>query len=102
MADDWEILEVLGSEEDAELICGFLRNQGVPCQVESAHSHEFVFSVGALSNVRVEVPADRVEEARRLLAEIDSTPLADEGDEGADKGEGYLATLRRQVKEEGL
>lgn len=102
MANDWEILEVLGTEEDAELVCGFLRNQGVPCQVESALSHEFPVNVSLLGNVRVEVPAEHVAEARRLLAEIESTPLPDEGDEGADKGEGYLATLRRQVKEEGL
>ena len=79
MADDWEILEVLGSEEDAELVCGFLRSQGVPCQVESDHSHEFPVNVSALGNVRVEVPTDRLDEARRLLAERERTPgLADD------------------------
>jgi len=82
MANDWEILEVLGSEEDAQVICGFLESQGVPCQMESAHSHEFVFSVGALSNVRVEVPASRVEEARRLLAERERVPALGEDEEG--------------------
>ena len=79
MADDWEVLEVFGTEEEAEVIRGFLESQGVPCQLESAHSHEFVFSVGALSNVRVEVPTKRVEEAKRLLAERERTPgLADD------------------------
>jgi hypothetical protein len=69
MAADWEILEIVGTEEEAELICGFLNNQGVPCQVESAHSHEFPVNVSALGNVRIEVPAGRVDEARRLLAQ---------------------------------
>jgi hypothetical protein len=82
MADDWEILEVLSTEEEAEVICGYLESQGVPCQVESAHSHEFVFNVGALSNVRVEVPAGRVDEARRLLAERERVPALGEDEEG--------------------
>ena len=48
MAADWEILDVVGTEEEAELICGYLQNQGVPCQMESAHSHEFPVNVSAL------------------------------------------------------
>jgi hypothetical protein len=79
MADGWEILEVLGTEEDAEVVRGYLESQGVPCQVESAHSHEFPVTVSALSNVRIEVPADRLDEARRLLAARERTPdLADD------------------------
>ena len=66
MASDWEILEVVGTEEEAELIAGFLANQGFPCQVESAQSHELPVGDG---NIRVEVPAGRADEARRLLAE---------------------------------
>lgn len=79
MAADWETLEVLGTEEEAALVCGFLESQGVPCQVESAHSHEFPVNVTALGNVRVEVPVERLEEARRLLAEREGSPvLADD------------------------
>jgi hypothetical protein len=79
MADGWEILEVLGTEEDAEVVRGYLESQGVPCQVESAHSHEFPVNVSALGNVRIEVPADRLDEARRLLAARERTPdLADD------------------------
>jgi len=83
MADDWEILEVLSSEEEAAVICGYLESQGVPCQVESVHSHGFAFAVGGLSNVRVEVPANRVEEARRLLAEREGAPALPEDEEGS-------------------
>jgi hypothetical protein len=83
MADGWEILEVLGTEEDAEVVCGYLRSQGVPCQLESAHSHGFPVNVSALGNVRLEVPVDRVDEARRLLAEREASPALPEGEEGS-------------------
>ena len=88
MASDWEILEVVGTEEDAELIAGFLQSQGMPCQVESAHSHEFPVNVTALGNVRIEVPAGRAEEARQLPASrvalgVDEQPVAD-GTDGAE------------------
>ena len=84
MADNCSVLEVLGTEEEAELVCGYLESQGVPCQVESAHSHEFPVNVSALGNVRVEVPSQRVEEARRLLAEREGTaPVLGDDVEGS-------------------
>jgi hypothetical protein len=81
MASDWEILEVVGTEEDAELLAGFLESQGMPCQIESAHSHEFPVNVSALGNVRIEVPAGRIDEARQLLANREALG-ADEATEG--------------------
>jgi len=86
MAADWEILEIVGTEEEAELIVGYLESQGVPSQIESAHSHEFPVNVTALGNVRVEVPAGRLEEAQRLLAQRESLG-ADEQHEGAGEEE---------------
>ena len=83
MADGWEVIEVLGTEEEAEVIRGFLESQGVPCQVESAHSHEFPVNVSALGNVRVEVQTGRLEEARRLLAEREAAPALPEDEEGS-------------------
>ena len=99
MADDWEVLEVFGTEEEAEMLRGFLESQGVPCQLESAHSHEFPVNVSALGNVRVEVPADRVEEARRLVAEAKASPSPPD-DEG--EGEGFLARSRRDIAKGGI
>jgi hypothetical protein len=83
MADGWEVIEVLGTEEEAEVVRGYLESQGVPCQVESVHSHEFPVNVSALGNVRVEVPVDRLDEARRLLAEREATPALPEDAEGS-------------------
>lgn len=71
MADEWAIVQVLESEEEAELMAGFLRGQGIDCQVESSHSTEFPVTVGSLAVVRLEVPVGQLEEARRLLAERD-------------------------------
>jgi hypothetical protein len=90
MAEGWEVVATLEDEVEAELLAGFLENAGVPSAVESSHSHEFPFTVGSLAVVRVEVPSERLEEARRLLAERDSAAgAADEaGDgEGLDEGE---------------
>lgn len=83
MAEDWEVLEVLGTEEEAEVVRGFLESQGVPVQVESAHSHEFPVNVSALGNVRIEVPVGRLDEARRMLAERETAPALPEDEEGS-------------------
>ncbi len=80
MAVDWEILEVIGSETDAELVCGFLESRGVPCRVDSAYSHEFPAPMTSLGEVRVEVPGDRIAEARRLLEESDLRPAREDGE----------------------
>ena len=52
----------------------------VPCQVDPL-TPRFV-STAALSNVRLEVPAGRVDEARRLLAEREQAPALGEDEEG--------------------
>ena len=72
MADGWEIVEALDTEEEATLVCGYLESQGIPCQLDSAQSHEFPVEGG---NVRIEVPSDRLEEARRLLAERETSDV---------------------------
>jgi hypothetical protein len=74
MAEGWEVVAAVDNEEEAELMAGFLESAGVPSAVESSHSHEFPVTVGSLAVVRVEVPSDRLEEARRLLAEREAQP----------------------------
>jgi hypothetical protein len=72
MAEEWDIVQVLESEEDAELVAGFLESRGVRCEVESSHSNEFPVTVGTLGVVRLKVPVGQADEARRLLAERDA------------------------------
>lgn len=69
MADGWEVVVTVESEEQAQVIAGFLESSGVPCEMDSTHSHEFPTTVGELAVVRLAVPAERAAEARRLLAE---------------------------------
>ncbi|HEX6200106.1 MAG TPA: DUF2007 domain-containing protein [Thermoanaerobaculia bacterium] len=67
-SEDWLSILVIEGEEEAELIQGFLENEGIPCQIESKYSHEFPTHVGQLAEVDVRVPESRAEEARRALA----------------------------------
>ncbi len=64
---DWEILETVGTEQEALLIAGFLESREVPVKIESRSFRQEPVTFGALAQVRLKVPAARVEEARRLL-----------------------------------
>jgi hypothetical protein len=81
MAEGWEVVATVDDAVEAELLAGFLENAGVPSAVESSQASEFPFTVGGLAVVRVEVPADRLEEARRLIAEREAAVAADEAGE---------------------
>jgi hypothetical protein len=69
MGDGWEIVETVGTVEEATLIVGFLQSRGVPAAVESLLFRQEPVTFGRLGEVRVRVPAEHVEEARRLLEE---------------------------------
>jgi len=67
MSQEWALLESLGTEQEAMLIAGFLENQGVPARVESRVFRQEPVTFGQLGAVGLLVPADRLEEARRLI-----------------------------------
>lgn len=69
----FETVKIVGSEEDAALVMGFLQANGVEASVESLHASEFPTEVGPLSEVRIQVPAAQAAEAHRLLAESEAT-----------------------------
>ncbi len=79
MAEDWVIVKVVGSEEEASVVMGFLENCGIDSEVESLHSSEFPADVGALSETRVRVPADRAQEAAALLNERENVATGEDG-----------------------
>ena len=94
MASGWKILRVVGSEEEAELIAGYLRSREVVCVIESLHSHEFPVNVTKLGEVRIEVPEEQLETARELMArreesDVDGSPW-ESGDLQGDPSEGGL------------
>jgi Putative prokaryotic signal transducing protein len=65
---EWEIVKVVETDQEAVLIAGFLKSNGIPAEVESLHAEELPVNLGALGEVRVRVPRERLAEARRLLA----------------------------------
>jgi hypothetical protein len=81
---EWAIAKVVETTEEAIFIAGFLNSSDIPAEVESLHSSELPVDLGALGEVRVRVPRERLEEALAALASRDEVaPLADGGD-GAD------------------
>lgn len=77
---EWAVVKIVESEEEATLAVGFLQANGVEAEVESLLATEFPTTVGHLGEVRVRVPAGQLGEAQRLLAEQDAaagqTPAA--------------------------
>lgn len=69
MAEGWEPVAEVETEDEARLMAGFLDAAGVATEVESVASHGFPVTHGDLALVRIWVPAERLDEARRLLAE---------------------------------
>jgi hypothetical protein len=78
MTEGWSILMVLGKEEDASLVAGFLDSHGVPVQVESLLFHQEPVTFGQMGEVRVLVPESYRETAQRLLAERPGVEAAEE------------------------
>ena len=68
----WESVRVVGTEEEAALLAGFLEESDIPCEVESLLFHQEPVNFGRLGEVRVKVPAERLAEAEALLAERDA------------------------------
>ena len=59
-------------EAEAELIRGMLESSGIPCILRShAAPSVHVFTLDGLGEVKVMVPNELVEEARRLIARDD-------------------------------
>jgi hypothetical protein len=66
---DWEIVETFGTEEEANLVAGYLASQGIDARIESLLFHQEPMTFGALSEVRVLVPAPELDRAAALVAE---------------------------------
>ena len=79
MAEDWVIVKVVGTEEEATVVVGFLENCGIPAEVESLHASEFPTEIGDLSDVRIRVPAERADEAKALLNEREDVATGEDG-----------------------
>src|ERR1700749_3422268 len=84
MAEEWEIVKIVGTNEEAAVVVGFLQSCGIQAEAESLHSSELPTDIGDLANVNIRVPPDRAEEARALLNQREDVAT---GQEGAMAGE---------------
>jgi cation transport regulator ChaC len=80
MAEEWEIVKIVGTEEEATVVVGFLRSSGIDAEAESLHASEFPTDVGDLANVNIRVPPDQAEEARALLNQREDVATGEEGE----------------------
>ena len=78
MADEWAIVKVVGTDEEAAVVVGFLENCGIPAEVESLQSSEIPLGDN-VDTVRVRVPAERAQEAIALL---DTREVVATGEDG--------------------
>ena len=79
MAEEWEIVKIVGTEEEATIVVGFLQSSGIESEVESLRASEFPADIGELANVNIRVPAERADEARALLNQREDVATGDEG-----------------------
>jgi len=79
---DWEVVAEVAKWYEAELMAGHLRAAGVEARViDNSFRQEPLPTVRSFAIVRVYVPADRLDESKRLLAEAASSP-GDGGGQG--------------------
>lgn len=58
------------NDTEAELVRGILESYGIPCQLSSEIPHAVVpLTVDGLGEIRLAVPSEAAEEARRILEE---------------------------------
>lgn len=83
-AEEWEIVKIVGTEEEAAVVVGFLQSSGIDAEPESLHASEFPTDIGDLANINIRVPPGRAGEARALLNQREDVVT---GEEGAMAGE---------------
>ena len=80
MSEEWEIVKIVGTEEEATVVVGFLQSSGFEAVVESLHASEFPTDIGDLANVNIRVPPERADEAKALLNQREDVATGDEGE----------------------
>ena len=79
MAEEWEIVKIVGTDTEAAVLVGFLNSSGIPAEAESLHASEFPTDLGRLGEVRVRVPAERAQEALALLNSREDVATGEDG-----------------------
>ena len=77
--EEWEIVKIVGTEEEASIVVGFLNSSDIPAEVESLLATELPADFGRLGEVRVRVPAERAAEAKEALNSRENVATGEEG-----------------------
>ncbi len=77
--EEWEIVKIVGTEEEATIVVGFLNSSGIPAEVESLLASELPADFGHLGEVRVRVPAERAAEAKEALNSRENVATGEDG-----------------------
>ena len=65
-----EVIFRTWSDAEAELLRGLLESYGIPCRITSDITHSvYPLTVDGLGEIRLSVPSEAAEEARRILNE---------------------------------
>ncbi len=77
--EEWEIVKIVGTEEEATIVVGFLNSCDIPAEVESLLATELPADFGHLGEVRVRVPAERAAEAKEALNSRENVATGEDG-----------------------
>ncbi len=71
--NDWEILVEASNDVEADIICGFLQEKGIPARKADSSPYTGAMRVigGQAMEVQVLVPGPFLEQAAQLMLEID-------------------------------
>lgn len=81
----WEIVRVVSTAIEAELMAGRLRSHGIPAIVLSQVDTTRNFTIGALAVAKVFVPDIYLDRAERMLS-VDADQWEEEDDDGEHDG----------------
>ncbi len=72
MENDWQILVEADNDVEADIICGFLQEKGVPARKTDSSPYAGAMRIigGQAVEVQVLVPGPFLEQAKKLLKEI--------------------------------
>ncbi len=63
----WVLLKVLYDEAEAEILRGLLEGSGIEVKISSYRVQPYPVNIGRLGEIKILVPEDSLEEARKLL-----------------------------------
>ena len=85
---DWEIVDTVVGDLQAELLRGLLEAQNIPVYLsqEGVGRSVYVVSVGPLANVHILVPSTHLQQAKKILEEYYAGVYKIQDDESEEEG----------------